>query len=143
MPRTRLSILSAFRRVRTFVTVLLLGTGAACAPTDVTIAGEFGPSALRVTNNGQVELRDVVVLTSDRDSVMIESLKPGAAVSFDRIGAVHETPAVRAMVADRPVALMPVEGFAGFNRKLPVGVYEIALRAEGNPSELALSLRRI
>lgn len=131
-------VLPAVRLVA--LTALLLATPG-CAGRDIAEPGVNGAYQLRVVNAGSLELRDVMILTSERDTLRITAMSPGASALFSRIGAVHTDPLIRATLSGHVVELVPIEGFTGFNPKLPAGAYIMTLRAEPDGSALSVDLR--
>ena len=134
---------AASRRIRADQLTLAAcsaGTGPADADERARLAG--ARYSARVVNDGAVELTDVVVHVSDRDSVRVARLAPGAATALAAMSVVHETPAVRAKVGGQLRALIPVEGFAGFNPEREPGRYTIGVAAGAGDHELAVRMRR-
>jgi hypothetical protein len=103
---------------------------------------DSAPFEVRVQNAGAAELRDVVVHVSNTDSIRVGRLAPGGATALAAVSVVHETPAVRATVAGQLRALIPVEGFDGFNPPRPPGRYTITIAAGAGEHELGVTIRR-
>jgi hypothetical protein len=105
-----------------------------------------GDFLVRVSNVGDVELRDVAVYVSESDSVRLAVLARGASSEYRPATETHENPLVRATVAGRELVAHPVEGFVpGWNRVLEPGRYTVTIAAvpgEGGGRLLDVRVRR-
>ena len=105
----------------------LLALGCSADPTETTPAGDF---QVRVSNVGDVELRDVAVYVSESDSVRLALLPTGTTSAYRSATETHENPLVRVTVAGRELVAHPVEGFVpGWNRVLEPGRYTVTIAA--------------
>jgi hypothetical protein len=132
------------RRAAALGAVALLGCSGASEPSEADERARLAGAAytVRVVNDGAVELRDVVVHVSNADSIRASRLAPGASTAVTPVSVVHATPATRATVGGRLRALIPVEGFDGFNPPLEPGRYTLTIAAGTGEQELVVGLRR-
>ena len=121
----------------------LVALGCGTTPSEPAAAGEF---QVRVSNVGDVELRDVAVYVSESDSVRLATLPTGTTSAYRSATETHENPLVRATVGGRELVAHPVEGFVpGWNRVLDPGRYTVtiaALSGEGGGRVLDVRVRR-
>ena len=121
----------------------LVALGCGTTTSEPTPVGDF---QVRVSNVGDVELRDVAVYVSESDSVRLAVLARGATSDYRAAAETHENPFVRATVSGRELVAHPVEGFVpGWNRVLEPGRYTVTIAAvpgEGGGQLLDVRVRR-
>ena len=117
-----------------------------CGTADGTAPPADGDFLVRVSNVGDVELRDVAVYVSESDSVRLTVLPRGSTSDYRAATETHENPLVRATAAGQALVAHPVEGFVpGWNRVLDPGRYTVTIAAvtgEGGGRILDVRVRR-
>ncbi len=137
--------MSVARRIAAALTTAVATGALACAPAaeEPLPAGDY---LVRVSNVGDVELRDVAVYVSESDSVRLPVLSTGTTSEDRSARETHENPLVRATAAGRALVAHPVEGFVpGWNRVLEPGRYTVTIAAvpgEGAGRVLDVRVRR-
>ncbi len=97
---------------------------------------------VRIRNASATPLTAVHVATGPNDEIVESTIAAGQTTTERAVSSIHSAVAINARVYGQAVALIPVEGFAGFNPELPPGRYEIAItvRAGSVPTEAALDV---
>ncbi len=123
-----------------FVMATAAAVSAGCRDGGPTTISGPGAYTLRIVNDGQVELRELFVMSSESDSMRVGTLAAGASVSYTGVRAVHEHLLVSATAGGQPVGQHPIEGFVpGFNAVLPAGAYEARLRSDAGGFSVSLA----